>query len=150
MQSMTLEQLDATARAGGVAGITLKGQEGSFLVEITTLSGQNSLLVKARSTCARRFGNPTSALMVLRKLGIFVAKIDATDWDPNQKDMSKSRKSRSKALIGAHKAAAYNQWISNEIEESVVDPNLNIAHNLVMSEIGKYMATMTEAKRKSS
>lgn len=34
MQSMTLEQLRAANNAGGVSGITLKGQGGSFLVQI--------------------------------------------------------------------------------------------------------------------
>ena len=78
MQSMTLEQLRATASAGGVKGVTLKGQGGGFFVEIATRSGQDAFLAKARSTEPRRFGNPSSALIVLRNVGIVVAQLDAT------------------------------------------------------------------------
>ncbi|WP_197272864.1 hypothetical protein [Nitrosospira briensis] len=40
MQSMTIEQLRAASNAGGVSGVTLKGQGGAFLVQIVTCSGQ--------------------------------------------------------------------------------------------------------------
>lgn len=46
MHSMTLEQLRATANAGGVTGVTLKGQGGGFFVEIATRSGQDAFLSK--------------------------------------------------------------------------------------------------------
>jgi len=39
MQSMTIEQLRAASDAGGVEGVTLKGQGGAFLVQIATRSG---------------------------------------------------------------------------------------------------------------
>ena len=63
MHSMTLEQLRATAAAGGVAGVTLKGQGGAFMLRIATRSGQDAVLAKARSTEPRRFGNPASAIV---------------------------------------------------------------------------------------
>lgn len=50
MRSMTLEQLRAARNAGGVADVTLKGQGGIFLVQITTGSGANAVLAKARSS----------------------------------------------------------------------------------------------------
>ena len=49
MQSMTIEQLRAASDAGGVAGVTLKGQGGAFLVQIATRSGATALLTKART-----------------------------------------------------------------------------------------------------
>ena len=67
MQSMTLEQLRAANDAGGVSGVTLKGQGGAFLVQIDTRSGSGALLSKARSTEPRRFGNPLAAFNVLRE-----------------------------------------------------------------------------------
>lgn len=150
MHSMTLEQLSATARSGGVTGVTLKGQGGGFFVEIATRSGQNAFLVKARSTDPRRFGNPSSALVVLRNVGIAVAQIDATNWEPDQKDMSKSRKNRAEALRGAHEAAAYNQWLADEIQASIDDPHMTISHDAVMAEMNEHIAAMPEAKRKST
>lgn len=133
MHSMTLEQLRATVSAGGVTGITLKGQDGGFLVEIATRSGQDAFLAKARSIEPRRFGNPASAMIVLRDLGIVLAQIDITNWDPDQKDMSRSRESRGQALRGAHEAAAYNQWLANEIQEALDDPRPSVPNEEVLA-----------------
>ena len=84
MQSMTIEQLRAATHAGGVAGVTLKGLGGAFLVEIATRSGAAALLAKARSNEPRRFGNPLAALNVLRDIGITVGQFDARrdTWQP--------------------------------------------------------------------
>ena len=62
------------------------------------------MLSKARSTEPRRFGSATSALVVLRELGI--AQLDATDRQPDQKDTSESRQDRAQAMREAHEAAA--------------------------------------------
>ena len=47
MQSMTIEQLRAASNAGGVSGVTLKGEGGAFLVQIDTRSGSGAVLSKA-------------------------------------------------------------------------------------------------------
>lgn len=135
MQSMTLEQLRATASAGGVVGVTLKGQGSGFLLEIATRSGQDAVLSKARSVEPRRFGNPASALVVLRDLGIAVAQIDATHWDPAQKDPSRSRANRAQAMREAHAAAAYTKQLAAEIQAAIDDPRPSIAHDDVMAEM---------------
>ena len=122
MQSMTVEQLRATVGAGGVTGVTLKGQGGGFFVEIATRSGQDAILVKARTTEPRRFGNPTSALIVLRDVGIDVIQVDATDWNPDQKDMSRSTQNRADAMREAHEAAAYNQWLQPRSKKLLMIP----------------------------
>lgn len=132
MQSMTLEQLRATARAGGVVGVTLKGQGSGFFMEIATRSGQDAFLVKARSTEPRRFGSPNSALIVLRDLGIAVVQLDATNWNPDQKIVTQNRDSRAQAMRQAHEAAAYNQWLAAEIQEAIDDPRPSVAHDEVM------------------
>jgi hypothetical protein len=133
MYTMTLEQLRTTANVGGVMGVTLKGQGGGFFVEIATRSGQDAVLVKARSTEPRRFGNPTSALIVLRDVGIVVAQLDATHWNPAQKDMTRSRQNRAESMREAHEAAAYNQWLAAEIQASIDDPRPSIPHDEVMA-----------------
>ena len=148
MQSMTLEQLRATASAGGVVGITLKGQGGGFFMEIATRSGLNAILSKARSTEPRRFGNPTSALIVLRGIGMTVAQIDATDWNPDQKEITQSRKSRAQAMREAHAAAAYGKWLAAEIQASIDDPRLGIPHDEVMAEMDADIATLPVIKKK--
>ncbi|MHB8309049.1 MAG: type II toxin-antitoxin system RelB family antitoxin [Metallibacterium sp.] len=148
MHSMTLEQLRATVNAGGVTGVTLKGQGGGFFVEIATRSGQDAFLVKARSTEPRRFGNPTSALIVLRDVGIAVAQLDATNWNPGQKNMTRSRRNRAEAMRAAHEAAAYNQWLAAEVRASIDDPRPSIPHDEVMAEMDADIAALPGANRK--
>ncbi|WP_298158588.1 hypothetical protein [Ferrovum sp.] len=147
MQSMTLEQLRATASAGGVVGITLKGQGSGFFMEIATRSGQDAFLVKARSTEPRRFGSPNSALVVLRAIGIAVAQLDATNWNPDQKEVTQNRDSRAQAMRQAHEAAAYNQWLAGEIQASIDDPRPSIPHDEVMAEMDADIAALPKKKR---
>ena len=147
MLSMTLEQLRATASAGGVVGVTLKGQGSGFFIEIATRSGQDAFLVKARSTEPRRFGSPNSALIVLRDLGIAVAQIDATNWNPDQKEVTQNRDSRAQAMRQAHEAAAYNQWLAGEIQASIDDPRPSIPHDEVMSEMDADIVALQKNKR---
>lgn len=148
MQSMTLEQLRATANAGGVTGVTLKGQGGGFFVEIATRSGQDAFLVKARSTEPRRFGSPTSALIVLRDVGITIAQIDATHWNPDQKDMTRSRQTRSDAMREAHEAAAYSKWLAAEIQDAIDDPRPSIPHDEVMADMDAEIAAITATRKR--
>ncbi len=148
MHSITLEQLRATASAGGVTGVTLKGQGGGFFIEIATRSGRDAVLAKARSSEPRRFGNPTSALLVLRDVGITVAQLDATNWNPEQKDMSRSRQSRADAMREAHEAAAYNQWLATEIQASIDDPRPNLPHDDVMVEMDADIAARLAGQHK--
>lgn len=140
MQSMTVEQLRATVGAGGVTGVTLKGRGGGFFVEIATRSGQDAMLVKARTTEPRRFGNPSSALVVLRGVGIDVVQVDASDWDPDQKNMSRSRQNRADAMREAHEAVAYNQWLAAEIQEALDDPRPSIPHDEFVSRMDARIA----------
>jgi hypothetical protein len=147
MLNMTLEQLRATASAGGVVSVTLKGEGSGFLMQIATRSGQDVFLVKARSTEPRRFGSPNSAMIVLREMGIVVAQIDATNWNPDQKEVTQNRDSRAQAMRQAHEAAAYNQWLVNEIQASIDDPRSNLSHDEVMAEMNVDVAASTKKKR---
>jgi hypothetical protein len=147
MRTMTLEQLRATVSAGGVVGVTLKGQGSGFFMEIATRSGQDAFLVKARSTEPRRFGSPNSALIVLRDIGIAVAQLDATNWNPDQKEVTQSRESRAQAMREAHEAAAYNNWLASEIQASIDDRRPNLKHDEVMAEMDTDIAALPAKKR---
>lgn len=146
MQSMTIEQLRAASNAGGVSGVTLKGQGGAFLVQIDTRSGSNAVLSKARSTEPRRFGNPLSALNVLREIGITVGQFDASEYDPADKEQDAGNRGRANAMRGAHKAAAYNSWLADEIQASIDDPRSSIPHDEVMTEMDADIATLPKKK----
>lgn len=135
MRHMTLEQLRAANTAGGVRGVTLKGQGGAFLVQIDTRSGSAAVLSKARSTEPRRFGNPLTALKVLRDIGITAGEFDASEYNPADKQAAAGNRGRANAMRGAHEAAAYNQWLASEIQASIDDPRPGIRHEEVMSEM---------------
>ncbi len=150
MHTMTLEQLRTTTRAGGVIGVTLKGQGSGFLMEITTLNGQGIILSKARSSEPRRFGSTNSALIVLRDIGIAVAQLDATNWNPDQKYITQSREKRAQAMRTAHEAVAYNQWLAGEIQTSIDDSRPSISHDEVMDEMDANISAMPLVKRKRS
>ena len=139
MLSMTLEQLRAMASAGDVTGVTLKGQGSGFLMEIATRSGE-VVLCKARSSEPRRFGNPNSAMTVLRAIGITIAQLDATDWSPRQKEATQSLESRAQAMREDHQAAAYTRLLAAEIEQAIEDPRSGVAHDEVMARMDARIA----------
>lgn len=140
MQSMTMEQLRAASNAGGVSGVTLKGQGGAFLVQIATRSGSGAVLSKARSTEPRRFGNPLVALKVLRDIGITVGRFDASEYDPADKESDTGNRGRADAMREAHEAAAYNNWLAAEIQASIDDPRPSIPHDEVMARMDARIA----------
>lgn len=133
MQCMTIEQLRAASEAGGVEGVTLKGQGGAFLVRIATRSGANAVLAKARSSEPRRFGNLLSALNVLRGVGITLGQFDASEWNPDEKEETAGKRGRGEAMRRAHQAAAYTEQLAAEIQEAIGDPRPSIPHDDVMA-----------------
>ncbi|EOU8399073.1 hypothetical protein ACN1YK_003082 [Escherichia coli] len=147
MQSMTLEQLRTASEAGGVSGVTLKGQGGAFFVQIATRNGSGAVLAKARSSEPRRFGNPASAMNVLRDVGITIGQFDASEWNPAEREPVERSDSRAQALRKAHEAAAYNEWLAGEIQEAIDDPRPNISHDDVMAEMDADIAALM-AERK--
>lgn len=144
MKSMTIEQLRAASDAGGVEGVTLKGQGGAFLVQIATRSGAAALLAKARSNEPHRFGNPVAALKVLRDVGITIGQFDASEWNPAGKEETVGNRGRADAMRKAHQAAAYTEWLAAEIQEAIDDPRPSIPHDEVMARmdarIGRHKA----------
>lgn len=140
MQSMTIEQLRAASEAGGVSGVTLKGQGGAFLIQIATRSGSSAVLAKARSSEPRRFGNPIAALNVLRDLGITIGQFDASEWNPGEKKESTGNRGRADAMRKAHQAAAYSKRLAAEIQEAIDDPRPGNPHDEVMARMDARIA----------
>jgi hypothetical protein len=146
MQSMTLEQLRTASEAGGVVGVTLKGQGGVFFVQIDTRNGACSVLTKAHSSEPRRFGNPATALNVLREVGITIGQFDASEWNPDEREPAPGTRDRAEALRKAHEAAAYNDWLAAEIQEAIDDPRPSLPHDDVMARL-EVRATRHQAAR---
>ena len=109
MHTLNLEQLKATTLAGGVTGITLRGDGAAFVVSVQTLRDE-AILVTSRKQ-PRRFADPRKALQVLRSTGWNECHIDASQWRPEDRALEKTtRPDRSAALKAAHEAAVYDRW----------------------------------------
>ncbi|EMO4164928.1 stability determinant [Morganella morganii] len=50
-------------------------------------------------------------------------------------------------MRGAHEAAAYNQWLTGEIQASIDDPRPSIPHDEVMAEMDADIAALPKKKR---
>jgi hypothetical protein len=109
MQTLNLEQLKATTLAGGVTGITLRGDGAAFVVSVQTQRDE-AILVTSRKQ-PRRFADLRKALQVLRSTGWNECRIDATQWRPEDRALEKAvRPDRSVALKATHEAAEYDRW----------------------------------------
>nr|WP_315226201.1 hypothetical protein [uncultured Albidiferax sp.] len=121
MQTLNLEQLKAATLAGGVTGITLRGDGAAFVVNVHTQRGE-AIMVTSRQQ-PRRFADPRKALQVLRSTGWNECRLDATQWRPEDSALERTpRPDRSIALKAAHEAAQadedYDRWFRAKVQKS--------------------------------
>jgi hypothetical protein len=122
MQTLNLEQLKAATLAGGVTGITLRGDGAAFVVSVQTQRGE-AIMVTSRQQ-PRRFADPRKALQVLRSTGWQEFRIDTLQWRPEDHALEKvARPDRSAALKAAHEAAQadadYDRWFHAKVQASI-------------------------------
>lgn len=120
--TFSLEQLKAATQAGGVVGITLRGDGAAFVVNVQTQRGQ-AVMVTSRQQ-PRRFADPRKALQVLRVIGLTDCRIDTAQWRPEDSALEKTaRPDRSLALKAAHGAAQqdadYDRWFRAKVQSSL-------------------------------
>jgi len=122
MQTLNLEQLKAATLAGGIIGITLRGDGAAFVVGVQTQRGE-AIMVTSRQQ-PRRFADPRKALQVLRSVGWNECRIDAVQWRPEDHALEKvARPDRRAALKAAHEAAQldaeYDRWFHAKVQASI-------------------------------
>ena len=120
--TFSLEQLQAATHAGGVVGITLRGDGAAFVVSVQTKRGQ-AVMVTSRQQ-PRRFADPRKALQVLRGIGLTECRVDTAQWRPEDSVLEKTaRPDRSVALKAAHEAAQqdvdYDRWFNSKVQASI-------------------------------
>lgn len=146
--TLTLDQLRTIHGAGGVRGVTLRAEGGSFYVEIETMQGESGTLAKARSTQPREFGNPSQALSLLHRLGLAAGAFDLRGWNPALKAGSRSRPDRAEALRRTHEAASHDAWFRAQVEEALReadDPDTAwMAHEDVTADMAMQRARIME------
>ena len=98
MKTISQEQLRAIHHAGGIIHVTLAATGGLFFVRVATQSGEIITLSKARSKDPRGFIDPRKAMILLRNMGITIGQFDASQWDPEHRDLSKLRPERANAM----------------------------------------------------
>jgi hypothetical protein len=122
MQTLNLEQLKAATLAGGVTGITLRGDGAAFVVSVQTQRGE-AIMVTSRQQ-PRRFADPRKALLVLRGIGWNQCQMDTVQWRPEDHALEKvARPDRSAALkaahVAAHADADYDRWFHAKVQASI-------------------------------
>jgi len=120
--NLNLEQLKSATAAGGVTGITLRGDGAAFVVCVQTQRNEGILVTSKKQP--RRFADPRKALQVLRTTGWNECRIDATQWRPEDSALEKTaRPDRSVALRAAHEAAQadadYDRWFRAKTQASI-------------------------------
>lgn len=83
MINLNLEQFRSLVESGGVLSVTLEGVGKDFCVKIETRRGE-AVLIATNTKKPRTYADPRTALLMLRELGVRVAKIDAQSWNPQQ------------------------------------------------------------------
>lgn len=121
MRGMTAEELQAAYDAGAVSDVTLKGDGGDFLIEITTRSGAGLLTTAGRADI-RRFDDPTTALALLHETGITIGHFDARRWKPHTREETPE---------------AYGHWLLSEIDAALADPTPSLPHDEVMADMDR-------------
>lgn len=153
MQTLNLEQLKAATLAGGVTGITLRGDGAAFVVSVQTQRGE-AIMVTSRQQ-PRRFADPRKALQVLRGTGWNECRIDAVQWRPEERALEKvARPDRSVALKAAHEAAQadadYDRWFHAKVQASmdgVKDGSNRLLTSQEVDERRKALRAKLDAKR---
>ena len=138
MQTMNIDQLRATAEAGGVTGATLKADGSVFFLSIETRNGGSAVVVTSRGRAGlppqpRKFIDPRKAMLLLRELGIQQLQIDGSEWRPDEGRLDRSRPDRADAMKAAHHARAHDQWFRSHVEAGLLeadDPHTQwVAHD---------------------
>jgi hypothetical protein len=136
MKQMNLDQLRASANAGGVTGVTLKAQGAAFIVNIETLRGQAVMVASkgrgGHGPLPRKFLDPRKAMLLLRDIGINELRIDAAQWCPDDRGERTARPDRSVAMKAVYEAKAHADWLDQKAQASLSDPAPNIPHARVM------------------
>lgn len=125
--TFTLQQLRAATQAGGILGVSIKGQCNHFFVQVATRAGQ-AVLVTARSKDPRSFKSPLQAMVLLKQVGIVTGQFDLTQYSPDQHETApRSRRRPAKPSKLGLRWNRIAESISSPAQPSLDDPSLDIS-----------------------
>lgn len=132
MHQLTLEQFRTTAETGALLSVTLRAQGAKFYLHAETRCG-DATLITGREKTPRAFANPIKALALLRDLGIKEARVETTDWRPQDADLDrKKRPDRADALRASHDA-----YVRAKLERALSVPQRTYSHAEAMQRVDK-------------
>ncbi len=143
----------ATARelasAGSVQDTLLVGRTGGYAVLFKLGSGERALATKAGTT--RLFSGLDAAVRVLRReLGITHYQVDTSGYF--EREISRTRPDRAKALKQNHEDAAYTEFLRRETARALADtrPSLSSedAESYMDAVKARHLAQLEEMMRR--
>ncbi|WP_168788492.1 hypothetical protein [Paraburkholderia aromaticivorans] len=149
MKTLDVSQATAAAQAGGVLSAILKAEGGAFYVELETRTAGTALLVTSNNRRPRAFRNPVKALEVIRELGLQTGRFSLEAWRPDEVGSRRqSGPDRAEAMKATHaSAAAYDEWVRQQVQEAIDDPRPTVAHDDVMEKASARIEATRKGKR---
>ncbi len=125
----TLERL---VEAGAVRGANIVGQPGGWGVVIQY--GMTERVLAAKRGAVRIFRKFETLVGYLKGIGIAKYQVDASHFDPVALKTNRKRTDAAERMKNAHEAAAYKGWLTQQVQESIDDPQPSVPHSEVMAE----------------
>ena len=136
---MTTETIDHTtltrlAEAGAVRSAHAIGQPGGWGVTVRYGMTERALAAQ-RSQQVRIFRKFETLVNYLRGVGIARFEVDSANFVSVSPCVTRTRPDSAAKLRQAHQAAAYDQWLRNEVQEALDDTSPTVPHAKAMRQI---------------
>ncbi|PRC95042.1 hypothetical protein [Solimicrobium silvestre] len=125
----TLERL---VEAGVVHGAKIIGQPGGWGVVIQY--GMTERGLAAKRGALRIFRKFETLVAYLKDIGIAKYQVDASHFDPVAQKTDRKRADAAERMKNAHEAAAYQGWLTQQVQEAIDDPRPSVPQSAVEAE----------------
>lgn len=127
----TLRELVAAGAVREAAAVA----HGSRWALVVRYGGIERVLAARKTKKPRSWVHLDSLARYLAEIGIHQFTTDARDYDPDQP--GQKRPDRAEALHRAHKAAEYDHWFREQVQEALDNPQPAIPHKEAMAWVAK-------------
>lgn len=118
--------------AGVIRGVSIVGQSGGWGVVIQY--GTTESVLAAKRGAVRIFRTFETLVAYLRGIGIATYQVDASQFDPEALKIGRKRADAAERMKNAHEAAAYEGWLTQQIQAAIDDPRPSVPHSDVAAE----------------
>lgn len=118
--------------AGAVRGANIVGQPGGWSVVIQY--GMMERALAAKRGAVRIFRKFETLVSYLKDIGITKYEVDASHFNPLAIKTNRKRIDAAERMKNAHEAAAYQGWLSQQVQEAIDDPRPSVPHSEVAAD----------------